>query len=484
MTPSSPKRVAVIGGGIGGLTAAGVLARAGHQVTLFEATDTLGGKAGTVEVDGLVFDTGPTVMTMPDTVRATFAALGAEDLMPTLTRLGVQTHYRWPDGRELWCSDVLEQTVASAEKLQAGEGAALARFYREAELIYRAAGQPYLEAPYETMLGFMARAARTNGVGALLRGVRLSTLDALARRHFASSHLQQFVNRFATYAGASPYEASAAFAMVAHIEQAFGVHHVRGGLGSLVVALAQAVRRCGVEVVLGRRAHHEKRGSTLVAGPAGEEQPFDAVVVNADPLALQGREREPLTMSGYVAMFEARTRLQLPHHSILFSKDVFAEFEALGKGLVSDDLTVHLCHPAATDESMAPLGTSGVYAMVNVPALGLLDAQRWATLSGELEALIRRKMTSMVPALRAVSLRKVAERTPVDLARKGAPGGSIYGFLPHGRFGPFRRPAMRGAERGVFFAGGGTHPGGGVPLVMLSGRFAAGMTDAHLRGVS
>jgi phytoene dehydrogenase-like protein len=80
-------------------------------------------------------------------------------------------------------------------------------------------------------------------------------------------------------------------------------------------------------------------------------------------------------------------------------------------------------------------------------------------------------------------MRGVGQRTPVDLAALGAPGGSIYGFLPHGKFGPFRRPRIRGNTPGLFFAGGGTHPGGGVPLVMLSGSFAAEMASAHLRGV-
>lgn len=468
------KRVAVIGGGIGGLTAAGMLARKGHQVTLFEATGSLGGKAGTIRVDGLVFDTGPTVMTMPDTVRATFAELGAEDLMPRLERLPLQTHYRYADGREFLCWEDLDRAAESAAALHPADGDGLRAFFADAQNVYRAAGQPYLDAPYETMMGFMARAAR-NGLGTLVTGLKLSTLDALGQKHFESQYLQQFVNRFATYAGASPYEANAAFAMIAHIERAFGVHHAIGGLGGIVEGLVAAVKRCGVEVVLGQKVTHEKRGACFIVA----EREFDAVVVNADPLALQHREGDPLTMSGYVAMFDVPKRLTLPHHTILFSRDYRKEFAELSAGRLSDELTVHVCHPAATDPTMAPEGRSGLYVMVNVPPIQPGD--EWQTNARVLEAQVRSRLATMIPELLGVPLRLVAERTPVDLAKKGAPRGSIYGYLPHGKFGPFKRPAMRG-EPGVFFAGGGTHPGGGVPLVMLSGRFAAGMTDAHLGG--
>ncbi|MDX2009847.1 MAG: phytoene desaturase family protein [Myxococcaceae bacterium] len=473
------KRVAVIGGGIGGLTAAGVLARKGHQVTLFEATDALGGKAGTVSLGGLTFDTGPTVMTMPDTVRATFGELGAEDLMPRLERVSLQTRYRWSDGRVFDCWEDLGRAADQADALERDGARSLRAFFREAETIYRAAGQPYLEAPYETMMGFMARAAR-NGLSTLVTGLKLSTLDGLARAHFSGPHLRQFVGRFATYAGASPYEANAAFAMIAHIERAFGVHHAVGGLGGIVRGLEQAARRNGVEVVLGRKATHTARGPEFIV----DERAFDAVIVNADPLQHKGDVGQPLTMSGYVVMFEAPTRLALPHHTILFSADYAKEFAELSAGRVAEELTIHLCHPAATDPTMAPAGKSGLYAMVNVPPMPAGEEARWPEHARRLEAFIRARVKALVPELSDVALTTVAERTPVDLAKKGAPRGSIYGFLPHGRFGPFKRPAIRGEQPGLFFAGGGTHPGGGVPLVMLSGRFAAGLTAAHLGGRS
>ncbi len=349
------RRVAVIGGGVGGLVAAGELARAGCEVTLFEAGPQVGGKAGQVCAGGLTLDTGPTLLTMPTVVRETFERLGALDLLPELTPLQVQCEYRWRDGGRFTVTPSLEQTCASAERLAAGEGSAAADFYAEAARIHRRVGAPYLAPGSDGWLGFAARFAR-GGPAGLLTGMRLGTLDALARRHFRSDKLVQFAGRYATYAGASPYQASAAFAMIAHLERAEGVFHPKGGMGALSRALGQAVRRLGAELLLGASARFERRGSELWVHTGERERRFDAVVMNADPLAHLGRTEEPLALSGYVLLVEADRRLALPHHTILFADDARAEHAALAQGRVPADPTLYLCHPAASDPSMAPEG--------------------------------------------------------------------------------------------------------------------------------
>lgn len=473
-SPSSPKKVAVIGGGFGGLSAAGELARAGYAVTLFEGSNTLGGKAQVVTHEGHTFDTGPTLLTMPDTVRETFARLDATDLLPAFHRLALQTEYRFSDGRSFSCWEDLDRAVESADHF--GEGAGLRRFFAEAANIYRAAGEPYLEAPYDGMPAFIGRALK-RGVGTMVTGLKLSTLDQLARKHFKTPQLQQFAGRFATYTGGSPYESSAAFAMIPHIERAFGTHHVEGGMGALVGALATAVRRLGVKVELNARVDGVKRnGAQFIV----REQAFDVVVSNEDPLVALGQTMAPRSMSGFVFFVDAPKRLELPHHVILFSSNYQKEFDELFAGQVPSEPTVYVCHAAATDQSMAPAGRSGLFVMVNVPAF--TDAERareeWPAHAQRLQSFAIDRLRAHFPELGALTV--IGNRTPLDLAARGAPGGSIYGFLPHGKFGPFRRPALRGPQPGMFFAGGGTHPGGGVPLVMLSGHFAAGLAREHL----
>ena len=425
------KRVAVIGGGFGGLSAAGELARAGHAVSLFEGSDTLGGKAQVFTADGLTFDTGPTLLTMPDTVRATFARLGAEALLPKFHRLPLQTEYRFADGRAFSCWESLEQAAEAARPF--GEAEGLVRFTREAERIYRAAGEPYLEAPYDGLGPFVLRALK-RGVGTMMTGLKLSTLDGLARKHFSTPQFHQFVGRFATYTGGSPYESSAAFAMIPHIERAFGTHHVEGGMGALVKALERAVRNLGVQIHLRTPVAPTSLTEGKADAPfvvAGE--PFDVVISNQDPLSVLQREREPRAMSGFVFFVEADRPLNVPHHVILFSSDYPREFRELFSGTVPSEPTVYVCHPGATDATMAPAGKSGLFVMVNVPAFDDEARARedWPAHAERLERFCLDRIKAHFGDLG--TLRVLGRRTPVDLAARctaPAPGTSSLAVAP------------------------------------------------------
>jgi len=463
----SRRRVAVVGGGLGGMAAAGRLARAGCDVTLFEAAAVLGGKAGSLIADGVRLDLGPTLLAWPAVVCDTFAALGAHDLVPPLVALETHAEYRFADGARFAVHADGARTAAEVSAVSAADARALAGFYDEAAAIHRAAGEPYLDAPFEGVVDFMTRVAR-RGWPAVWTGLRLGTLADLAARHFRTPYLRQFVGRYATYAGASPYAASAAFALIPHLERVHGVHHVRGGVGALVDALAAALRRTGVTVETGRRVAWRRDGARFVV--AGRV--FDAVVVNADPLPVP--VDGPLALSAYVLLLRVPGRVPLPHHTVLFSSDYPAEFRALFAGTPPADPTVYVCHPAATDPDMAPPDASGLFVMLNAPVLpgGGVPAERY-------RAACLARLEAVVPGIgRAADV--LGERAPADFSRLGGPRGSLYGFLPHGRFGPFRRPRIRAGVPGVFHVGGGTHPGGGVPLVLLSARFAADMTRTYL----
>jgi phytoene dehydrogenase-like protein len=254
-------------------------------------------------------------------------------------------------------------------------------------------------------------------------------------------------------------------------------------MASLVAALCTALTRRGVDIQLGVKARWEESTHGLRAGRPGDEQPFDAVVVNADPHADRPLGTEPLALSGYVLLLEINRRLTLPHHLISFGDDYAREFSELFGGRVPSDPTVYFCHPAASDQTVAPAGKSGLFVMVNAPAMSEpLNEDGWDEHAKRLRERCLAVLKSVAPEVQDADVTVLGERTPLDLAARGAPGGSIYGFLPHGKFGPFRRPRIRSQVPGVFYAGGGTHPGGGVPLVMLSGRFAAELALQHVGG--
>lgn len=475
------RTVAVVGGGLGGMAAAGELARTGYDVTLFEA-GRLGGKAGSLSVGGVTLDTGPTLLTMPDVVRSAFARLDATSLLPRIIEVDPQCEYSFASGARFTAHRDVERTASAVSGLGASEASGLFAFYEEAAAMYRFAGEPYLDAPFDGLGAFLKRTVRA-GPRAIARGLTMGTLHDLAARHFRSEELRQFVGRFATYAGASPYEASAAFALIPHVERAFGTHHVQGGIAGLAQALATGIRRLGVRVEEGVKASVAHVNGRHRVGPRGDAREFDAVVVNADPLESLGRAEEPLSLSGYVLLLEVERRLSLPHHSVLFGADDRSEFAALFDGELPTDPTVYVNHPAASDDTMAPPGRSGLYLMVNAPALPRAGPRPdWTVLAGRLRDHALTRLSQRCPEVAGGTLRVLSERTPEDFERLGAPGGSLYGFLPHGRFGPFRRPRLRGRQPGLFYAGGGTHPGGGVPLVLLSGHFAAGMATQWLRG--
>lgn len=464
------RRIGIIGGGLAGLAAAAILARRGHAVHLFERTERVGGKANTVVVDGIVLDTGPTLLTLPVTITSVLEDAGAA--VPKWLPLETQCSYRFADGRGFEAYADVDRTAASVAAFASEDEAGLRSFYAAAATLYDAAGKPYLDAPFE---GYVAYARRSLGTIRPKLALQLltQTLADLASQHFRTAAMQSFAGRFATYVGTSPFLASPALAMIAHVERAFGVHHVVGGMRTIAESLAAAALANGAKLSTNADVVH--RGG-LVIGPRGtvDGERFDAVIVNEDPRARDGVERE-LALSGYVLLLASDVRLTLPHHRVIFARDYRAEFDEIMNGEPPTDPTIYLCHPVATDPSAAPVGASGLYAMINMPPRAPYTPEELAVVKERVLA----RIYAAEPALKG-HLRIIGERTPNDFLALGAPGGSIYGHLEKGAFGPFRRPRMRGRPEGLFYAGGGTHPGGGVPMVLSSGRFAANMVSEHL----
>jgi phytoene desaturase len=286
------------------------------------------------------------------------------------------------------------------------------------------------------------------------------------------------IERSATYAGADPRRAPAALALAGYVEHAFGGWHVRGGIHAIVRALVDRLEGAGGRVRYGARVTGVNRRdgrATGVSTADGEQVAADWVVWNGDAAALEPASRAATaerSLSGFVLMLGVHGATRgATHHTIVFPADYEAEFDDVfvHRRAVREP-TLYVSVSSRTDPTQAPAGGENWFVLVNAPA-GLAEC----AFDGYEEVVLERLAAAGFDLAGRVAVS--TRRTPADLERDtGAVGGAIYGAAPHGRLGTLRRPGPRvRGLRNVLRVGGTAHPGGGLPLVALSGQLAARM---------
>ncbi len=489
--------VAVIGAGMGGLAAAVRLAARGLSVTVCEQGPRPGGKLNQWACDGWTFDTGPSLLTMPWALRDLFADAGcALDDSLTLDPVDPVCRYTFVDGS---CLDVTTDSARMAANIAAlspRDVPAFFRFLAHTGDLYATAAEPFLRHPMRP--DTLARARRDLfrfgfRPRDLAKVASLRSVHGTVQRFFHDPRLQLVFDRYATYNGSSPYRAPAALCLIPFVEFATGAWHPRGGMYRIAEAMAALAARLGVTLRLASPVAaitHRSGKATGVRLTSGERIEADAVISNVDVLTtyerlLDGdapgvrtmraalRKREPSSSAFLLLLGTRRTFPELPHHSIFFSDNYRAEFADIRERRVPPtDPTIYLCRATATDPSAAPPGCDNLFVMVNVPYLdGRTD---WRALAPRYRervlGALRRRGIDIAPHI-AVE----ATWTPETIMHAyGAQRGAIYGFASNGRGAAFLRPPNQSPIlRDLYFAGGSTHPGGGVPLALLSGKIAA-----------
>ncbi|WP_442935178.1 phytoene desaturase family protein [Micromonospora sp. CPCC 206061] len=474
-------RVVVVGGGVGGLAAAARVALAGHDVTVFERSSQVGGKLGRLARDGFVFDTGPGLLTLPQVYTD---LLGPLDLVP----LDPIVRHAFPDGTVL---DSCRDPAAFGERIAAALGAGAARewagLWRRAERVWRAAWRDILRADVGSPLALAPLAWRLRDLWAVRPGQTLRGLGV------ADPRLRMLVDRYATYAGADPRRAPAALLAVPYAEMAFGGWYLRGGLAGLADALLTRCLDLGVVVQTGARVTAIEAAGGRVRGVrvAGDLVAADAVVSNVDALTTY---RELLhtpsrlarladrSLAGFVLLLGVRGDSGMAHHTVYFPRDYDAEFDAVfgGPGRRArpvPDPAVYVT--VADDPAVRPPGHEAWFVLVNAARHGTAaSAVNWRR-PGLAEAYADRILDVLAERGADVRDRLVFReiRTPADLADGAhAPGGAIYGTA-----GSLTRTPNRGPVRGLYLVGGSTHPGGGLPMVLLSAEIVARMVVSEAR---
>ncbi len=520
-------RVIVIGAGVGGLATAARLSVKGHEVTVVEQAETIGGKAGRYERDGFVFDTGPSLFTIPAVYRDLFAKTGRTSLDEALDVQLVDPAFRYEfaDGSHTTIPGVGVPAAADAMGYSFGlaAGRAWRDLMRRAAEIWRLTYRDVLMAPVSGFADY-ARLARSP---AAIKAVAPWQSLRAAGKSLPDPRQRMILDRYATYTGSDPRLAPAALLTIPYVEQAFGAWHLGGGVSQLPLALLDRCVERGVDVRTGSsavRVHTDSGAVRAVELATGEILSADVVVANADSLEVvdklvpdpalsqvrKDRRRSTGSLAGFVMLLalEGRTP-NLEHHNVLFPSDYDAEFDQIfgpssgarrGRRLAAarpvDDPAIYICSP--DDPAMRPDAESeSWFVLVNAPPHGVESASgsnsRSAGRSGttvdwtapELAQAYAERILDRLDARYGVRarLRWFEARTPADLERTtAAPGGSIYGTASHGARSAFRRAPNTTPIDGLFLVGGSAHPGGGLPLVGMGAEIVANLIGRDGQG--
>ncbi len=477
-------RVVVVGAGIAGLAAAAQLAHAGLNVTVLERHATPGGKMRSVPSAAGPVDAGPTVLTLRPVFEALFDSLGErlQDHVPLVRQRIIARHF-WADGSRL---DLHDDPAANTDAIRAfaGERAAreFQRFDQRSKELFQAFDGPILQAGRPSLAALFPLVARRPRI---LRAMApFSSLARMLENGFGDPRLAQLFGRYATYVGGSPYRSPALLALIWHAETS-GVWAIPDGMHSLARALEDIATRRGAEFRYNAHVDRIDVRDGNVAGVTlldGERISADSVLFNGDPRALATGALGPAcssvaaqskgagrSLSADVWAFAARpTGVDLAHHNVFFRNDPKPEFDALSRGLRGTTPTLYVC---AMDRGLgkAVPQTERFEIIANAPPH---DGQ--PTQDEVQECRARTFETLADFGLRFTPEPQVDCLTTPQAFDRLFPhsAGSLYGQSPHGLMAAFRRPTARTSITGLYLAGGGTHPGAGLPMATLSARHA------------
>ncbi len=486
--------VAVIGAGVAGLVAAIRLQSQGHAVTIFEKNANVGGKMYQIHADGFRWDTGPSVITMLPVFEELFADIG-RNLADYINFLPVDplTRYFFANGKQLDAKQDLQQMCAEIANIAPDDVEGYIEFLNRAAEIHRITGPVFIYNQPPRVRDFL----KVPPID-MIKVDSLRSMQASIQSLVQSSEIRQLLGRFATYVGGSPYAAPATLNVIANVEMTQGVWYPEGGIYAIATALETLAKELGVQIYCDEPVTAINTQQDTVVGVTTPNREFacDAIVANSDVLPthrellpqsvsvtreVRKRSKQQPSCSGFVMLLGINREFpELAHHNIFFSSDYALEFEEIfNQGQPPSEPTVYVAITSKSTPEDAPEGHENWFVLVNAPAAD--DRYDWNTQADRYKALVLHTLkTHNIDIENAIVSEIVL--TPLDLERmSGANRGALYGASANSRWTAFQRPHNQSSIiDGLFFAGGTTHPGGGVPMVTLSGKVAAQLAQAYL----
>jgi len=477
-------RAIIIGSGIAGLASAIRMARLGHSVELFEATDRIGGKITERRFVGFRFDAGPSLLTLPELV----LELLDEDLRFSIARLEVITNYFWEDGTHLkaW-NDVDKLSQEVAEKLGV-EPKKISSYLRKSAIVYELTAELFIFGSFHRLKNLL----NLKSLKTLLNIGKLKAFQSLHQfntEELGHPKLVQLFDRYATYNGSNPYQTPATLSVISHLEHNLGAYIPEDGMFQITEALIKQAERLGVIFHMNEPVLKVEHSNGKVSGATTYKGFYEADVVISDvdihrfysslmPDArrLEKIEKEERSSSALIFYWGMNgTFPELDVHNIFFSDHYEEEFRHLFSLKTGySDPTSYVYISSKYNKSDAPEGCENWFVMVNAPAdVG----QNWSELIPQMRQNILEKLERMLK--KPLSGKIIAEEvlSPPEIWKlTGSVNGSLYGSSSNSRYASFNRhPNFRNDIRGLYFVGGSVHPGGGIPLCLSSAKIVEGL---------
>lgn len=468
----------MIGAGIAGLSSAIRLAAKGVHLTVLEQQDTYGGKMGVWEQDGYRYDTGPSLFTMPQYVNELLTIDGKSDVTFEYDELENIGNYFWEDGTQMTATKDVEQLKDEFLKQLSEPKENIDAYLADSKIKFEITNHVFLEKSLHKLKTYLSW-------GTVKSFFRLSKVDIFKNMNaqnelrFNNPKTVQFFNRYATYNGSNPYQAAATLNVIPHYEFGFGAFFPKKGIRSIADALYQKAIHLGVIFQFSTQVSKvEKIGERYIVNGDTES---DILICNMDvasaakgPLknfvSSKRKKYEPSSSALIFYWGIDREFKELDLHNIFFSSDYMKEFENIFHNRkIDNDPTVYIHISSKCKVDDAPVGCENWFVMVNAPYVA---GQDWEKMINEARENILIKVSKRLGTDISRHIRLEHKLTPELIQSKtGSYKGALYGSSSNDRMAAFlRQPNFSSGHKGLYFCGGSVHPGGGIPLCLLSGK--------------
>ncbi len=477
----------VIGAGISGIAASIRLKLKGYSVTVFEANGYAGGKLSEIENGGFRFDAGPSLFTMPQYIDELFllAEKKPEDYFK-YDKLEEVCRYFYEDGTRIIAWADQNKFAQEIENKTSDKSSSVLNFLKKSGTIYNITNHIFLEKSLHKIKSYL-NFETLKSIFRFLKIDPFRTMDEANSNTFRDSKTIRLFNRYATYNGSDPYQAPATLNIIPHLEQNFGAYFPKGGMISITNSLLKLAIDLGVEFRYNCNVEEIISSNKKVTGiqATGEFYKSDLVISNMDvwftykkllkqelaPSGILNQERSSSALIFYWGINKQFKELDL--HNIFFSEDYKAEFEHIWKEKnIYQDPTIYVNISSKYNSSDAPSGCENWFVMINVPSN---QGQNWDELIAEAKNNILKKLSANLneDISELILTENILDPRSIE-SKTSSYQGSLYGTSSNNRYAAFLRHANFSSKiEGLYFCGGSVHPGGGIPLALLSAKITA-----------